>query len=175
MTKPVLCLFTSKTCGHCKNLKPKWGAIKSNLSSLCTVYEYEIDKLPDKFSPKIRSLIGWFPCIIMFDASDFASSKNNHSLVPRHAILNGKYDTTKGKAEYVPSGKQINADDLSSWVKEMTNTPEFKTGKSSNINVDPQPAKTAPPQRPTPAPKSSAPVLDDTCASTWKLRSKPYY
>jgi hypothetical protein len=128
-----------------------------------------MDKLPSKFSPKIKSMVGWFPCVIAFEAADFAKAMKDPNFVPRSAIFNGKFNLEKGKPEYVATGKQINDTDLAAWVKDLVTSKDFK---SSN---QPPPNEAQTQRTPAPAPRAAAPVLDQTCANTWKLRSRPYY
>jgi hypothetical protein len=151
---------------------PKWPGIKKHVSSLCTVYEYEVDKLPQNLaSSKVKSMIGWFPCVILFDSNDFSRVGRDPSFVPKHAIFNGRFNVEKSKSEYVASGKQINENDLASWIKEVTSSKEFRAGVQASTPT----AETQAPKSPPPPPRTNAPVLDETCNNTWKLRGSPWY
>ena len=89
-SKPVFCMITADTCGHCQNLNKKWEPIRKAINSLGTVDLKKIklktmgSKIPNTYPAGIQKHLQWFPTGLMFsrDIWNNASRAGNNEDMP---------------------------------------------------------------------------------------------
>lgn len=145
--EPIVVLYKSKTCGHCKTLETKWG--KDTDTDNTTVMG-----AMKKVYPKIRTFIvsandsrgafdenavptdlsrwaKWFPMILLVpgriwdNAMSKLGPKNSASIIDGVQVFNGKRESTGGLT-YVQKYNVRQPEEFARWLTDSLADEEFK-------------------------------------------------
>lgn len=141
MSKPVLVLIMSKTCGACIGFKrDKWGDLKNYLIKRNDVDIVEITVDPpsttlEQYHPDLAKYVGWYPTILLFSGSNWS----NKSSSLKGFVKNGKLEgdkVTNVPFEVNGMKKQIDysPDSIGKWIDNNINNLDTETTKNNTKN-----------------------------------------
>lgn len=147
ISEPVVVLYKSKTCGHCKSLEAKWGketdtdnstvmgAMKKVYPKIRTFVLSTTDgrgAFDENIAPSDLSRWGkWYPMILLVpgriwdNAMAALGPKNSATIIDGVQVFNGIREAN-GDLKYVQKYNPRQPEDFGRWIAESLNNEEFK-------------------------------------------------
>lgn len=153
VSEPVIVLYESNTCPHCKKLGAIWENVKTELKRVhynirfASVMARDNSGVFDEnLAPKdMIRFAKWFPMILLVPgrlwdtAMSHLGPKNTDQLRDGVQIMNGTWVHENGidEVRYAAKYDIRKVEDFGKWLRESLENPEFKKAQSENKIVVP--------------------------------------